>query len=164
MAMDPPKTPSVGLDRAAVDRKLSAPKGEIEKAASARRQSFMKAPHEKPAMQYDADVLLRALCKPWEMGGHTHDFLLCHRSARSTDLYKHYETDKYLIKVSSRLRFLESKKLLFSPQKHEKMVAEKVAWNRQRKLREDMLHLLTRLHSIEKQRRRFIGLRIIRCL
>ncbi|XP_024539501.1 uncharacterized protein LOC112349389 isoform X2 [Selaginella moellendorffii] len=146
MAMDPPKTPSVGLDRAAVDRKLSAPKGEIEKAASARRQSFMKAPHEKPAMQYDADVLLRALCKPWEMGGHTHDFLLCHRSARSTDLYKHYETDKYLIK------------------KHEKMVAEKVAWNRQRKLREDMLHLLTRLHSIEKQRRRFIGLRIIRCL
>jgi hypothetical protein len=37
------------------------------------------------------------------------------------------------------------------------MVAEKVVWSRQRSIREEMLQLLTRLHSIEKQRRHFSG-------
>ena len=42
-------------------------------------------------------------------------------------------------------------------QKHERMVAEKVVWSRQRSIREEMLQLLTRLHSMEKQRRHFDG-------
>ncbi|KAJ7521375.1 hypothetical protein O6H91_19G051000 [Diphasiastrum complanatum] len=122
-------------------RRQTAAQGENEKATSNRRPFFSEGENEKVAMAFDAENMLQALCKPWELGGHPHDFLVSHRSARSTDLYRHYERDKVLM------------------QRHERLIAEKEAWKRQRELREDMLHLLTRLHSIEKQRRHFIDIR-----
>ncbi|MCO5596711.1 hypothetical protein L7F22_050779 [Adiantum nelumboides] len=42
------------------------------------------------------------------------------------------------------------------------MVAEKVVWSRQRAIRHEMLQLLTRLHSIERQRRHFNAVRVKR--
>lgn len=96
-------------------------------------------PRGEKDIDFEAAVLMNALCKPWELGGHPHDFLVAHRSARITDATQYYEHDTANVK------------------KHERMVAEKVVWSRQRAIRDEMLQLLTRLHSIEKQRRHFNG-------
>ncbi|KAI5065404.1 hypothetical protein GOP47_0020099 [Adiantum capillus-veneris] len=99
-------------------------------------------PRGEKEIDIEAAVLMNALCKPWEMGGHPHDFYVAHRSARITDATQYYERDTANIK------------------KHERMVADKVVWSRQRAIREEMLQLLTRLHSIERQRRHFNAVRV----
>ncbi|MCO5569962.1 hypothetical protein L7F22_023676 [Adiantum nelumboides] len=108
----------------------------------ARKEKARKSttfPRGEKEIDIEAAVLMNALCKPWELGGHPHDFYVAHRSARITDATQYYEHDTANIK------------------RHERMVAEKVIWSRQRAIRDEMLQLLTRLHSIERQRRHFNG-------
>ncbi|EFJ04199.1 hypothetical protein SELMODRAFT_432637 [Selaginella moellendorffii] len=109
-----------------------------EKAVVAKMMKELQEKHPIQ-LQYDADVLLHALCKPWEVGGHAYDFKKCHRQLRITDPYQTYSTDQVLL------------------QWHERVVAEREAWNRQRQLKAHMLFLLSKLQVAERQRRRTIG-------
>ncbi|KAH7372428.1 hypothetical protein KP509_17G003700 [Ceratopteris richardii] len=108
----------------------------------AKQRKSSTFPRGEKDIDIEAAALMNALCKPWELGGHPHDFYVAHRSARITDSTQYYERDTASIK------------------RHERMVAEKMVWNRQRAIREEMLQLLTRLHSIERQRRHFNAVRV----
>eukprot|EP01018_Ginkgo_biloba_P006281 Gb_16831 [translate_table: standard] len=101
------------------------------------KQISTASPKSEKSVEVEARVMMSTLCKPWELGGHPRDFLVAHRSARSSDSDQYYKQDK------------------FQTEKHEKMVAEMEAWNRKREIKEEMLTLLTRLHSTEKQRQHF---------
>lgn len=111
-------------------------------AAREKARKSVTFPRGEKETDIEAAALMNALCKPWELGGHPHDFYVAHRSARITDATQYYERDTAHIK------------------RHERMVAEKVVWSRQRAIREEMLQLLTRLHSIERQRRHFNAVRV----
>ncbi|KAG0584891.1 hypothetical protein KC19_3G243100 [Ceratodon purpureus] len=78
--------------------------------------------------------------KPWEYGGHPHDFYKASRQARTDDPYVHYETGKAL-------------------ERHNKLVAEVDAWRRRELLQEEMLIQMSKLLSVEKERHRFQELR-----
>eukprot|EP00249_Psilotum_nudum_P000543 c12445_g1_i1 orf=451-747(+) len=59
------------------------------------------SPKGKKDVDIEAATLMNALCKPWELGGHPHDFLVAHRSARITDSPHFYGKSRKSIQAST---------------------------------------------------------------
>lgn len=87
---------------------------------------------------YYAGLIMQHLfAKPWEIGGHAHNFCGMCRGSTCNDIPQYYE--------------IEPDRLA----RHNAIVAALIEWNKQSELKADMLHQLYRLYTIAKTRRQF---------